>query len=89
MMGVSRNITTDMTTKTIASSPDSTTASNAPKRRKSSAKAKSKNTSKTIDKASDKKVLSRKEKLESIKKANQALLKAIALMSPHNDSITK
>jgi hypothetical protein len=41
--------------------------------------------SKKNSKSSSSKNLSRKEKLEAVRKANQALLKAIALMSQHGN----
>ncbi|WP_448282987.1 hypothetical protein [Phormidesmis priestleyi] len=47
------------------------------------AKAKSTNQKVTTQ---DKKTLSRKEKLESVRKANQALLKALALMAGDNET---
>lgn len=46
-----------------------------------SVKPKSKGKGKKSSEGSAKKLLSRKEKLESVKKANQALLKALELMS--------
>lgn len=45
---------------------------------------KSKGQGKKSSKASKKNLLSHKEKLESVKKANQALLKALELMSRRN-----
>ncbi len=57
---------------------------NEPEKGKASAKPKSKGRRKNSSKASTKKLLSRKEKLESVKKANQALLKALELMSQRN-----
>jgi hypothetical protein len=60
-----------MATKPTRNSTDPTSTED------KAAKAKTKSTSKKAAK----KVLSRKEKLESIRKANQALLKALELMS--------
>lgn len=71
-----------MATKPMRSSTDPTsTEDNVPKRRRTSAKAKTRSTNKKAAKASAKRVLSRKERLESVRKANQALLKALELMS--------
>jgi hypothetical protein len=75
-----------MATKPTRNSTDPTsTEDKAPKRRRTTAKAKAKSTSKKATKASAKGVLSRKERLESVRKANQALLKALELMS-HDQS---
>jgi hypothetical protein len=52
--------------------------------REASAKPKSKTRGEKTSKASTQEVLSRKEKLESVKKANQALMKALELMSQRN-----
>jgi hypothetical protein len=78
-----------MDTKSARGSTGTTpTNGNAPKRRRTSAKAKSKSTSKKAAKALEKRALSRKEKLDSVRKANQALLKALELLSQHNGNVT-
>jgi hypothetical protein len=54
---------------------------NEPEQREASAKPKSKIRGEKGSTASTPEMLSRKEKLESVKKANQALMKALELMS--------
>lgn len=61
---------------------------NEPEKRKALAKPKSNIRGRKGSKALTKKVLSRKEKLESVKKANQALMKALELMSQRNGNTT-
>jgi hypothetical protein len=57
---------------------------NEPEKCQDSAKPNSKIRARKGSKTSTKKVLSRQEKLESVKKANQALMKALELMSQRN-----
>jgi hypothetical protein len=71
-----------MATKTAKSSGDPINASSSTsKRRKTSTKVKSESIDREVAIVLEKKSLSHKKKLESVRKANQALLKALALMS--------
>ncbi len=76
-----------MATKTARGSVDPINASSStPKRRKTSTKVKSESIDRKVATALEKKSLSHKKKLESVRKANQALLKALELMSQHSGS---
>lgn len=77
-----------MATKVTKSDTEPTnTNGKAPKQRKTSTKLNLKTNNKN-SKASTKNVLSRKEKLEAVRKANQALMKALELMSQRNGNAT-
>lgn len=75
-----------MTAKTTKNSKGQNSAEHSLEQDQSLTKPKSKTNGRKTSKASIKKALSRKEKLEAARKANQAMMKAWKLISQRNDN---